>query len=114
MVLASILAAAAVSHAALPPVAVDMAVGNSWNARLPRDLAAAATAYDLAQIRGDKAALQLLAWDYTLANSSGQVETKGQFIAEQTAPGYRGCVRRRAADEPGAGRRGHAGRCGEP
>jgi ketosteroid isomerase-like protein len=59
-------------------------------APLPSDLAQAAHEYDLAQVHGDKAALErLLAEDYRLANSSGQVETKAQFIADQTAPGYK-------------------------
>ena len=58
-------------------------------AALPADLAKAAREYDQAQIKSDKAALErLLADDYRLANSSGQVETKAQFIADQTAPGY--------------------------
>ena len=71
--LVSILAAAAVTYAGLPP-----------------DLARAADAYDAAQVRSDKAALErLLADDYRLVNSAGQVETKAQFIAEQTAAGYR-------------------------
>ena len=59
-------------------------------AALPADLAKAAHDYDQAQIKRDKAALErLLADDYRLANSSGQVETKAQFIADQTAPGYK-------------------------
>jgi len=59
-------------------------------AALPADLVKAAYAYDQAQIKSDKAALErLLADDYRLANSSGQVETKAQFVADQTAPGYR-------------------------
>ena len=57
---------------------------------LPADLAAAAHAYDEAQVKSDRAALErLLADDYRLANSGGQVEDKPQFIADQTASGYR-------------------------
>lgn len=57
---------------------------------LPADLARAAHDYDEAQVKSDKAALErLLADDYRLANSSGEVETKTQFIADQTAAGYR-------------------------
>jgi ketosteroid isomerase-like protein len=59
-------------------------------AALPADLAAAAQAYDQAQVESDRAALErLLADDYVLQNSSGAVEGKAQFVAEQTAAGYR-------------------------
>ncbi|PXV59037.1 protein of unknown function [Dyella jiangningensis] len=55
---------------------------------LPEDLAAAATAYDLAQYKADRAELErLLADDYTLANSSGKSQTKAEFIADMVAPG---------------------------
>lgn len=55
---------------------------------LPRDLAAAATAYDLAQIRSDRSELaRLLADDYTLAGSNGRNETKAESIADAMAPG---------------------------
>jgi ketosteroid isomerase-like protein len=64
--------------------------GDAWNVRLPSDLAAAVKAYDEAQVKSDKAALdRLLAFDYHLANSSGRLQTKAEFIADQTAPGYR-------------------------
>jgi len=57
---------------------------------LPRDLAAAATAYDLAQIRADRSELErLLADDYTLAGTNGKNETKAEDIAESVAPGRR-------------------------
>jgi len=59
-------------------------------APLPADLAAAAKAYDQAQIAADGPALErLLADDYTLFNSAGQVETKAQLIADYTSPGHR-------------------------
>lgn len=55
---------------------------------LPEDLAAAATAYDLAQYKADRSELEkLLADDYTLANSSGKNQTKAEFIADVVAPG---------------------------
>lgn len=55
---------------------------------LPDDLAAAATAYDLAQFKSDRAALErLLADDYTLAGTNGRNQTKADFIADSTAPG---------------------------
>ena len=72
MMLVAILAAA-MTHAALPP-----------------DLAKAAHAYDLAQMHNDKAALErLLAPDYQLFNSGGQVQDKASFIADSTAPDFR-------------------------
>ena len=71
MLIASLLAAAAV-------------------AALPADLAKAAHDYDAAQVASDKAALErLLAPDYVLHNSSGQVQDKASFIADQVAPGYK-------------------------
>ena len=55
---------------------------------LPADLAAAATAYDLAQFHASKAELERwLADDYVLAGSSGKNQTKAQYIADATAPG---------------------------
>ena len=57
---------------------------------LPADLAKAVEDYDQAQIRGNRAELErLLADDYTLLNSGGKTETKSQFIAESTAPGFK-------------------------
>jgi hypothetical protein len=56
---------------------------------LPPDLAKAAHDYDEAQVHSDKAALErLLADDYRLQNSSGAVQDKASFIADQVAPGY--------------------------
>ena len=55
---------------------------------LPDDLAAAATAYDLAQYKADRPELErLLADDYTLAGSNGKNQTKAEFIADVVAPG---------------------------
>jgi hypothetical protein len=55
---------------------------------LPQDLAAAATAYDLAQFKSDQPELQrLLADDYTLASSDGKNRTKAECIANAIAPG---------------------------
>jgi hypothetical protein len=57
---------------------------------LPADLAKAVVDYDQAQIKGNRAELErLLADDYTLLNSGGKTETKSQFIAESTAPGFK-------------------------
>lgn len=54
---------------------------------LPQDLAAAATAYDVAQFKSDRAELErLLADDYTLADSSGKNQTKAEDIAGATSP----------------------------
>jgi len=55
---------------------------------LPDDLAAAATAYDLAQYKANGPELErLLADDYTLAGSSGKNQSKAEFIADIVAPG---------------------------
>jgi ketosteroid isomerase-like protein len=59
-------------------------------AALPADLARAAHDYDEAQVKSDKVALErLIAPDYRLQNSSGAVQDKRSFIADQVAPGYR-------------------------
>lgn len=55
----------------------------------PGSLESAVQQYDEAQIRGDRAALErLLADDYLLTNSGGDVESKSQFIADLTDPNY--------------------------
>ncbi|MBU6299506.1 MAG: nuclear transport factor 2 family protein [Alphaproteobacteria bacterium] len=70
-------------------VALVLVVGQMLGAELPPDLAQAAKQYDRAQMHNDGAALnRLLADDYILVNSHGVVETKAQFIAESTAPGF--------------------------
>ena len=57
---------------------------------LPADLAKAAHDYDVAQMKSDRAELErIVAPDYVLQNSSGAVQDKKNFIADQTAPGYR-------------------------
>lgn len=57
---------------------------------LPSDLAAAATAYDLAQFKSDRSGLErLLAYDYTLAGSDGRNETKAEDIADAVAPEHK-------------------------
>jgi len=57
---------------------------------LPPDLAKAAAAYDKAQIEADRAELnRLLADDYHLVNSSGEIETKSQFVAESSDPAFK-------------------------
>lgn len=59
-------------------------------ATLPADLAKAAHDYDQAQVKSDRAELErLIAPDYRLQNSSGAVQDKTSFIADQIAPGYR-------------------------
>ncbi len=58
-------------------------------ATLPPELAKAAHAYDLAQMTNDKVALErLLAPDYRLFNSGGQVQNKASFIADSTAADF--------------------------
>lgn len=79
------IALAAVSGAVLAMTAVSA----TWAATLPPDLAAAAKAYDQAQMKSDKAELErLLADDYRLFNSGGQVQDKQAFIANSTAPDF--------------------------
>ena len=57
---------------------------------MPADLAKAAHDYDVAQMKSDRAELErLVAPDYVLQNSSGAVQDKKSFIADQTAAGYR-------------------------
>lgn len=59
-------------------------------ADLPADLAKAVHDYDEAQVHGNKAELQrLVADDYTLVNSSGQVQNKAELIKDYTTPGYK-------------------------
>lgn len=71
--LTAILALASAAHAAGPPP----------------DLAAASAAWDAAQVKGDRAAIErLLAPDYTLVNSGGKLEDKAQFTADLTDPQF--------------------------
>ncbi len=68
------------------PVHAEQGVGDYRG--LPADLAAAATAYDVAQMKSDRSGLeQLLADDYTLANADGRSLGKAESIAEALAPG---------------------------
>jgi ketosteroid isomerase-like protein len=79
-----ILSAVAVSLIAAATLA------NPSNPRVPADLAARVRAYDLAQVKGDKEALEdLLADDFVLVNSSGQRQTKAELIADFTKPGFK-------------------------
>jgi hypothetical protein len=71
-------------------VLAALAAAPALAAPLPADLAAAAKAYDAAQLSGDRAALErLLADDYVLVNSGGVTETKAQFIKDLTDPNVR-------------------------
>lgn len=55
---------------------------------LPKDLAAAATDYDLAQFRSNRPELaRLLADDYVLAGIGGHNQTKAEYLADATTPG---------------------------
>ena len=57
---------------------------------VPKDLAERVHAYDEAQVKGDKAALDdLVADDYVLINSRGQRQTKSDLIADYTKPGFK-------------------------
>jgi ketosteroid isomerase-like protein len=58
--------------------------------RIPADLVARVHAYDDAQVKGDKAALEdLLADDYVLVNSRGHRQTKAELIADYTKAGFK-------------------------
>lgn len=73
---------------ALLAVAALTVAADSY-ARLPKDLAAAARAFDHAQLTSDRAALErLVADDYRLANSAGGIEDKAQFVADGTTGGF--------------------------
>ena len=68
------------------PVHAEQGVGDYRG--LPTDLAAAATAYDIAQMKSDRSGLErLLADDYTLANINGRNESKTESIADSVVPG---------------------------
>jgi hypothetical protein len=76
-------------HASLMLIAI-LASPTIRATELPADLAKAVEDYDQAQVTGNRAELErLLADDYTLLNSGGKTETKSQFIADSTAPGFK-------------------------
>jgi hypothetical protein len=57
---------------------------------LPADLAAAATAYDIAQFKSDRPGLERwLADDYVLVGSDGKNQDKAKLVRDMTAPGHR-------------------------
>ena len=59
-------------------------------AEIPAELRQAVHDYDTAQVKGDGPELKrLLADDYTLMNSGGRVQNKGELIADYTTPGYK-------------------------
>jgi hypothetical protein len=73
----------------VPAMAADKAAPMPAYPGVPADLAAAAAAFDRAQVTSDGAALaRLLADDYLLINSQDQREDKAQFIADYTAKGF--------------------------
>jgi ketosteroid isomerase-like protein len=77
-------------RAALIAAALLAAPAAAFAAPLPSDLAAAAHAYDEAQVQGDRAALErLVADDYVLVNGAGQVQDKARLIADYVAPGFK-------------------------
>jgi ketosteroid isomerase-like protein len=62
----------------------------AWAGTLPPDLAAAAHAYDEAQIHSDRAALErLVADDYVLVNGAGAVQSKADLIRDYVTPGFK-------------------------
>src|SRR5689334_21906889 len=71
-------------------LASSFAAASDLPAKIPADLAARVHAYDDAQVKGDKAALEdLLADDYVLVNSRGQRQDKARLIADYTKPGFK-------------------------
>jgi len=71
-------------------LALAVSASSATAAALPSDLAKAAKAYDEAQAKGDRAALErLVADDYTLVNGGGEVEDKAAIIRDFTDPGYK-------------------------
>jgi len=69
----------------MAPAHAEQGVGDYRG--LPADLAAAATAYDIAQMKSDRAGLErYLADDYTLANTDGRNQDKADSIAGSMAP----------------------------
>lgn len=76
----------AVALLVMLPVHAEQGIGDYRG--LPADLAAAATAYDIAQMKSDRTGLErLLADDYTLADPNGRNQAKAESIAEAVAPG---------------------------
>lgn len=70
--------------------AIAPAFAKDTNAKVPADLAARVHAYDEAQVKGDKAALEdLVADDYVLINSGGQRQSKADLIRDYTKPGFK-------------------------
>jgi hypothetical protein len=63
---------------------------SAFAADIPTDLRKAVEDYDHAQVKADGAELRrLVADDYVLINSSGQVQNKSELIADYLAPGYK-------------------------
>jgi hypothetical protein len=71
-------------------VATTLASAKDAPAKIPTELATRVHAYDDAQIKGDRAALEdLLADDYVLVNSRGQRQSKADLIGDYTKPGFK-------------------------
>ncbi|MDQ2878182.1 MAG: nuclear transport factor 2 family protein [Pseudomonadota bacterium] len=74
----------------MSPALIAVLIAAAPTTGVPTDLDAAVHRYDAAQVKSDKAELEvLLADDYLLVNSGGDVETKQQFIADQLEAGYK-------------------------
>ena len=76
--------------ALLVPIALVCIPASAGSAHTKRtDLGSAARDYDRAQVTGDRKLLEeVLADDYVLINSSGELETKRDFIKDLTDPEY--------------------------
>ena len=76
--------------AAIAALALLVAPALALAGALPPDLAAAAHAYDAAQVNGDRTALErLVADDYVLVDGAGVVQSKAELIAGYVAPGFK-------------------------
>jgi ketosteroid isomerase-like protein len=74
----------------LAPLVMMSAPVAAWAETLPPDLAAAAHAYDEAQVHSDRAALErLVADDYVLVNGAGAVQSKADLIRDYVTPGFK-------------------------
>jgi ketosteroid isomerase-like protein len=77
-------------RAAWMPLLLALIAKGAHAAPVPIDLAAAAKAFDVAQVSQDKPALErLLADDFLLFNGAGRTENKAMFVSDLTDPAVR-------------------------
>jgi hypothetical protein len=72
------------------PLLLALSAATAHAAPVPADLAAAARAFDAAQVGQDRPVLeQLLAADFLLLNGAGRTENKDSFVSDLTDPAVR-------------------------